>query len=169
MFEINEKFWFGLSFILIASFSAIIYHIYNRFIRKNQSTYQASSSITTPIQIESKIKSKSLPKPSKLSKEALKFENNQNLLTQLRGHTENINSIAFSPDSQLLASADDGRNLRIWSLKSINNSKTNSRFRLIKLEEDSATTICFSPLGHNLLVALEQSRSIVIFELNDQV
>ena len=37
-------------------------------------------------------------------------------MRELRGHTEYINTLAFSPDAKVLASGSNDKTIKLWSL-----------------------------------------------------
>ncbi|KAI0010759.1 hypothetical protein F4779DRAFT_616195 [Xylariaceae sp. FL0662B] len=60
------------------------------------------------------------------------------------GHADNINGLAFSPDSKLLASGSDDRTARIWEVD------TGKMLTVLAYHDRHVNTVCFSPDGNRL-------------------
>jgi WD40 repeat protein len=69
----------------------------------------------------------------------------------LSGHTQGVISVAYSPDGRLLASGDEGGEVRVWNVPD-----GTPRFVLPALEGE-AYALAFSPDGKFLLTAAAQS------------
>ena len=75
----------------------------------------------------------------------------------LTGHWFPINSVCFSPDSQLLAS--DDKTVRVWSINSGKHLKT------FIGNEDKVTSVCFSPDGQ-LLASGSADKTVRLWDIN---
>ena len=65
-------------------------------------------------------------------------------LNTLRGHTNWIQSIAFSPDGQYLASGSDDHTIRLWDVKK------GAHLNTLRGHTNSVQSIAFSPDGQSL-------------------
>jgi WD40 repeat protein/serine/threonine protein kinase len=63
------------------------------------------------------------------------------LWTVLRGHTDRVHSLAFSPDGKLLASGSCDKTAKIWDVV------THRELRAISVERDHVSAVAFSPDG----------------------
>jgi WD40 repeat protein len=61
------------------------------------------------------------------------------VLRTLQGHTDNISSVAFSPDGKLLASASKDKTIRLW------NVRDGKLIRVLKGHTDWVRSVVFSP------------------------
>jgi WD40 repeat protein len=66
-------------------------------------------------------------------------------LLTLEGHTDNVNSVVFSPDGQTLASGGEDRTIRLWNIA------TGELLRTFDKHTDWITTLVFSPDGRILV------------------
>ncbi len=77
----------------------------------------------------------------------------------LLGHTDEVFSIAFSPDGTLLASASKDRTVRLWEL-----ATGNIRF-VMKGHASEVTSVAFSPDG-NRLVSGSEDRTVRVWRVS---
>jgi WD40 repeat protein len=80
------------------------------------------------------------------------------LVRTFRGHTDSIYSIAFSPNSKLLASAGYDRLVKLWDVDSGKEIKT------LKEHVDAVYSIAFTPDGKHL-VSAAGDRTVKIWEV----
>ena len=65
--------------------------------------------------------------------------------TVLRGHSDSVNSVVFSPDGSILTSGSSDETIRLW------NSKTGALIRTLTEEDTSGVySVVFSPDGSML-------------------
>ena len=80
-------------------------------------------------------------------------------VTVLKGHTEAISSIAFSPDGQTLASGSLDDTIRLWDVN------TGKHLRTLAEHWDNVTSVAFSPDGQTLASGSED-RTIKLWDAN---
>lgn len=66
------------------------------------------------------------------------------LATTLKGHSSDVNSVAFSPNGEILASASDDNTIKLW------NVATKQEIRTLKGHSQWIWTVAFSPDGKTL-------------------
>ncbi|MCZ8121511.1 MAG: hypothetical protein O9295_26540 [Microcystis sp. LE18-22.4A] len=71
---------------------------------------------------------------------------------RLTKHTGNVNSVTFSPDGQLIASASADRTIRLWS-------REGEEIKILNGHKDWVRDVCFSPDGQ-LIASASADRTI---------
>jgi len=66
-------------------------------------------------------------------------------LLSLKGHTEKVNAVAFSPDGEYIASGSDDKSVKVW------NTATGQAMLSLKGHTDSVTSVAFSPDGTRIV------------------
>ncbi|KAH6883935.1 putative wd40 protein [Thelonectria olida] len=78
----------------------------------------------------------------------------------LEGHKRSVQSVAFSPDGTLMATASDDRTVRLWR------SNDGACMQELKGHEDSVTSVAFSPDG-TLVASASLDRIVRLWRSND--
>ena len=76
---------------------------------------------------------------------------------QLIGHTDLINSVAFSPDGRLLASGSMDRTVKLWDVQ------TNACLRTLTLHTSWVRSVAFSPDG-KLLASASDDKTVRLWD-----
>jgi len=82
-------------------------------------------------------------------------------IATLKGHSDSVNSIAFSPDGSLLASGSDDTTIKLWDVKS------HSEIATLKGHSNSVNSIAFSPDG-NLLASGSDDKTIKLWDVRSR-
>jgi len=88
-------------------------------------------------------------------------------MATLHGHTNTINSVAFSPDGTSVASGSDDGTIRIWNVGT-GHQQALLKPRLPFLNPDVAISICcvaYSPDGHFLAYGTESIADIYVWDI----
>ena len=64
---------------------------------------------------------------------------------QLQGHTDQVNSVAFSPDGNQIVSGSDDRSVRVWD------AKTGEQLMELQGHINRVISVAFSPKGNQIV------------------
>jgi WD40 repeat protein len=70
---------------------------------------------------------------------------NASVVCTLTGHSNSVNSVAISPDGQILVSGSDDKTIKIWQLS------TGEELRILTGHSESVNSVAISPDGQTLL------------------
>ena len=62
-------------------------------------------------------------------------------IKELKGHSDNVYSVAFSPDGKILASGSGDNTIKIWNLES------GAQLKELRRHNNSVYSLAFSPFG----------------------
>lgn len=82
------------------------------------------------------------------------------LVATLKGHTDGVTSLAYSPCGTFLATSSADRSIRLWRCKSF---AGNPQFTRTPVELDSATAVGFSPDGDVLAAVTLGRRRLLVY------
>jgi WD40 repeat protein len=82
------------------------------------------------------------------------------VIRTFEGHTYGVTSVAFSPDSKLLASGSDDKRIKLWEVA------TGQEVRTLRGHTWGVTSVAFSPDGQ-LLASGSADRTIKLWDISD--
>jgi WD40 repeat protein len=90
------------------------------------------------------------------------------LLKTFTAHKEAINSVSFSPDSKILASAGSDRIIKLWSLAdaTVTSPKSGTLIKTLTGHQDAINSISFSPNG-KMIASASKDKSVKLWNLDN--
>ncbi|XP_076473005.1 transducin beta-like protein 2 [Babylonia areolata] len=129
--------------------------------RENEDEKQESEGKTEKSTGDKPVKKSKLVQKSK--KTVFVPFSHQWLACSLKGHSNRVVSLDFSPNGKYLVSASDDRVLMLWSTKEF--SQKEHKFIRMNVELDSVTNIKFSPDSRAVVGSLANSNTVRVFRV----
>ena len=76
-----------------------------------------------------------------------------NTATTFSGHTDKVNTVAFSPNGNTLASGSDDKTFKLWTVSSQQNTATLEHIPIEDQPASTVTSVAFDPDGNTLATA----------------
>jgi len=109
-----------------------------------------------------KPKPKSNPKPKPTKAPKIPEFKHENLLTNLKSHSDRVSSISLSENEKFLFSCSDDRSFIQWPVKNFN--KGNNHIK-INIEMDRATSVSSSPDGKLVSLGLDFGNAVRVYQV----
>ena len=84
---------------------------------------------------------------------------NRKISPETSGHTQAVNSVAFSQKGDQLASASDDKTVHIWD------AATGGSLWVLEGHEDLVNSVAFSPTHHQLLASASDDKCVYIWDV----
>ena len=85
----------------------------------------------------------------------------------LRGHTGQVNAVAFSPNGQLLASGSNDQTFKLWNIPQQQHIATFKHIPIVGLAPSQVNAVAFSPDGQSLASAGYQG--VKLWDVDNQI
>ncbi|MEH1863265.1 MAG: hypothetical protein V7L21_35855, partial [Nostoc sp.] len=86
------------------------------------------------------------------------WNHNGQLLQTLQGHSSSVNSVAFSPNGQTIASASSDKTVKLWN-------HNGQLLQTLQGHSSSVNSVAFSPDGQ-IIVSASNDKTVILWNLN---
>jgi WD40 repeat protein len=140
------------------SISQELKEIVTKLLQKDvQQRYQSVSDILTALRSHS-TKSSQIPQSSQTATSPVSWKNATCIKT-LTGHSQSVRSVAFSPNSHILASGSDDKTIKLWDIS------TRREIATLKGHSGYVTSVVFSPDG-NIVASANSDKTIKLWSVS---